>query len=67
MIPEPPEATTEKTITFTYSFPALFFQNYQSVSTSLLSKITVVNCFVHHLTLYSPPDLGMHSPPPELG
>ncbi len=67
MMPEQPDARAERTVTFSYFFPALFFQNYQLTPTSLLSELIVVNCFSHHLMLYSSPDLGMLFPPPKLG
>lgn len=65
MIPEQAEAIPERAISIIYFFSD-FLQDHQLIPTAQLSEILMVNFFSHYLILYSPPVLGMHSPPPKL-
>lgn len=67
MLPEQPQATPEKTISFDYIFTDLFLQRHQLIQTSQPSDILVNNTFSHYLLYYAQPTIGIHSPPPKLG
>ena len=62
---EQSEAIPDKTIFFTHFYPDLFFHNHHLISTATLNTILKADIFCHYLLLYSPPLLGMLSPPPK--
>lgn len=66
MMAEQAEAIPEKTSSFVYFFPDLFFLKNQLTSNILLKEVLIVDLFSHYLMFYSPPILRMHSPPPKL-
>ena len=65
MVPEAAETIPERTVSFIYFSSDLFFQNHQFIPTARSHHIVMVNYFSHHLLPYSPPVLGIHSPPPK--
>ncbi len=65
MIPEQEEAIPNKSISYLNLFPDLFLRERQFITVPQVQEVLMNSFFTKHLMLYSPPILGMQSPPPK--